>query len=543
MEEFRIVPIGQVVESSTNPRRNFKGMEELTESVRLHGVLVPLLVRPVNGRLDGQSKICLAIRCTEVPDFEIIAGARRYRAARAAGIAEIPVRVKELGDTEALELQVVENLQREDVHPLEEAIGYQSLLKRPGYDIAAIAGKIGRSESYVYQRLKLVDLIEPARDSFLTDDITAGHAILIARLQPKDQKEALEICFNSYRRDYSGKAYACGVRELSGWIRSNILLDLHAAPFKKDDPGVLAAAGPCTTCPKRTGFVPQLFPDIAGKDTCTNPACYQAKIQAYIGAKQAQLEAKGEKILRIKTEYSSNPKPGEPIPDNKWVQVTKKNPCDSSRKALVVDGQQKLGQVLEVCADPECKKHFRGGYQRCERDPKAVAKQKKEEEQRRREQELRRRILSAVLDAKQDGSRLSLGDLGLIGCGLVREMQSEDVKSVAGRHGLEPVKRQYGQGDYAGPLRAKILAAQIPAMEKLLIELSLQSELQVYSYGSPAPPELLLDTAKRYGVDAPAIEAKLDAELKEKKAKKGKAQKPKVQTSAKSKRSNKGKGA
>ena len=89
MEEFQIIPIGNLAESTTNPRRNFKGMEELTDSVRRVGVLVPLLVRPVNGELDRQSKTALAIRGTDTPEFEIIAGARRYRAAKAAGISRV----------------------------------------------------------------------------------------------------------------------------------------------------------------------------------------------------------------------------------------------------------------------------------------------------------------------------------------------------------------------------------------------------------------------------------------------------------------------
>ena len=112
-QEFQIVPIDNVVESSTNPRRRFsqQGMQDLTDSVRKHGVLVPLLVRPINGH------------------FEIIAGARRFRAAKAAELEELPVRVKEIGDSEALELQILENLQREDIHPLEEAFQFENPLQ------------------------------------------------------------------------------------------------------------------------------------------------------------------------------------------------------------------------------------------------------------------------------------------------------------------------------------------------------------------------------------------------------------------------------
>ncbi len=354
-QEFQIVPIQQVKESSTNPRRHFseQGMQDLIDSVRKHGVLVPLLVRPVDEHL------------------EIIAGARRFRAARTAELKELPVRIKNIGDNEALEIQILENLQREDIHPLEEALGYRALMEKANYDVAAIAAKVAKSESYVYQRLKLTELIKPAQDSFLQDKITAGHAIQIARLQPKDQKEALESCFDNYRRDGNGHPFVVGVRDLANWIQHHIHLDLHAAPFKKDAefPKV---AGSCTLCPKRTGFLPQLFPDIAAKDTCTDPSCYRKKLAAHIENRKLESASTGQKLIELSTSYHAE-QGSEALPNSKWTEVKKKDRCEHTVKGIIISGFSDVGKVIDVCADPSCKKHY--GRQSYARSPQEIARQ------------------------------------------------------------------------------------------------------------------------------------------------------------------------
>src|SRR5258706_8212138 len=116
LQEYVNVPLAQLVESSTNPRKTFdeEKLEELTESIRSKGVLSPLLTRRVNGH------------------FEIVSGARRYRAAQRAGLSQVPARIADLSDEEALETQIVENVLRDDVHPFEEAQGFRALLDRDG---------------------------------------------------------------------------------------------------------------------------------------------------------------------------------------------------------------------------------------------------------------------------------------------------------------------------------------------------------------------------------------------------------------------------
>ena len=129
LQEYVNVPLAELVESSTNPRKTFdeERLEELAESIRSKGILSPLLTRRVNSH------------------FEIVSGARRYRPAKLAGLREAPVRIVVLTDAESLETQIVENLLRTDVHPFEEALGFRAMFERVGaaYTIENISAKTG----------------------------------------------------------------------------------------------------------------------------------------------------------------------------------------------------------------------------------------------------------------------------------------------------------------------------------------------------------------------------------------------------------------
>ena len=167
--EYRNLPLSILTESKTNPRRIFEdaALKELAASIRSQGGLSPLLVRPLNER-----------------SFEIVAGARRYRAAQMAESETIPVRIVNLTDAEALEAQLIENLQRRDVHPLEEAQGFRALLnlEEPKYSIEQIAAKTGKSPVYCAQRIKLTELSPAAVEAFYKDEIGVGHLLLLEKL-------------------------------------------------------------------------------------------------------------------------------------------------------------------------------------------------------------------------------------------------------------------------------------------------------------------------------------------------------------------------
>ena len=348
--EYRNLPLSLLNVSKTNPRRIFEdaALKELAESIRTQGVLSPLLVRPVteNG-------------------FEIIAGARRYRAAQMAEVPTVPVRIVNLSDAAALEAQLVENLVRSEIHPMEEAQGFRALLEldEPKYSIEQIAAKVGKSAVFVASRLKLTDLVPAAVEAFYADEIGVGHALLLAKLPADQQEAALSACFKEVYNGGSKPAHVLlPVRNLQFWIDSNILLVLKDAPFNKRDAQLVPTAGSCADCPKRTGHNKLLFGDDLGRqgDRCTDPTCYQAKVQAHVAL---TIAAKPE-LVQISTAYGGQ-KEGSPIlPRNKYTAIRADKPkskeeakrpefkvCKFTAAAIITEGSD-VGTIHKVCANP-----------------------------------------------------------------------------------------------------------------------------------------------------------------------------------------------
>ena len=328
-QSLQMLPLTALRESDLNPRRHFNeaSLAELAENIRQVGVLTPLLVRPSANPDD--------------PRYEIAGGHRRYRAARRAGLAEVPCIVRDLTDSEFLEIVTLDNLHREDVHPLDEAQGYAILLAHNELEIEALAAKVGKSVSYIYQRLKLRDLILEAQKAFLADEITAGHAILLARLAPAEQKEYLDACLDEYD--------GLSVRKLASEIRSRVYLRLERAPFATDD--ATLPGGSCVECPKRTGYNTQLFPDIAETDTCTDRECHARKVTTWL----AGIYAAKKCTARVSPGYGRATDGCTP----NWRPAGKEK-CPDTQKALVVDSgymmgaQYSAGQVVMMCANKKC---------------------------------------------------------------------------------------------------------------------------------------------------------------------------------------------
>src|SRR2546427_11179855 len=153
--EFKNVDLEAIEPSRCNPRRHRNNVEntDLMASISTHGILTPLLVRPIQ----------------DSGKYQIAAGHRRYEAAKKLSLVTVPVQIREMDDKEYMEILHVENLQREDVHPLDEATGYKELLEQRGYDIATLSARLGKCETHVYQRLKLNELIKEGRKQFLED--------------------------------------------------------------------------------------------------------------------------------------------------------------------------------------------------------------------------------------------------------------------------------------------------------------------------------------------------------------------------------------
>ena len=159
----RRVPIELISRNPRNPRREFTPelLEDLAQSIRIHGLVQPIVVRPDPKHQER---------------YEIIAGERRWRAAQLAGLSEVPVMLKEVDDRQALEIAIVENVQRSDLNPVEEALGYHQLIADHEYTQADLGTVIGKSRSHVANSLRLLKLPESILDLLKTGQLSAGHA-------------------------------------------------------------------------------------------------------------------------------------------------------------------------------------------------------------------------------------------------------------------------------------------------------------------------------------------------------------------------------
>lgn len=158
-----LVPVERIYPNRDQPRRQFveAGLEELTESIRAKGVLQPLIVRH---------------RPSDQGDYEIVAGERRWRAAQRAQVHQLPVLVREFSDTEVLEVAIIENIQRADLNPVEEAAGYRQLMNRFNRTQEQMSAALGKSRSHIANLLRLLNLPEPVQEMLREGQLSAGHA-------------------------------------------------------------------------------------------------------------------------------------------------------------------------------------------------------------------------------------------------------------------------------------------------------------------------------------------------------------------------------
>jgi ParB family chromosome partitioning protein len=498
--EYRNVSLALLSESKTNPRRTFEAiaLKELTESIRTQGVLSPLLVRPL----------------TEI-GFEIIAGARRYRAAQMAEVPTVPVRIVHLSDAGVLEAQLVENLIRSEIHPMEEAQGFRALLdlEEPKYSIEQIAAKVGKTPVFVASRLKLADLVPAAVDAFYADEIGVGHALLLAKLPADQQEQALSACFKEVYNGASKPArILLPVRNLQFWIDSNILLVLKDAPFNKRDAQLVPAAGSCADCPKRTGHNKLLFGDDLGRqgDRCTDPNCYQAKVSAHV----AQTVAAKPELVQISTAYGGQ-KDGSPVlPRNRYTAIRADKPkskddakrpqfkvCKFTTEAIITEGSD-VGTIHKVCANLSCPVHH--PKQSTSRNDE---KWKVEQDKQRKEQAIANttglRVLSAVSAAVP--VRLLKRDLLFVIEKLISVMDENRVEMLARQRGI---RQKRDDGGIGKTLTAFVRRADEGTLSRMMVEACI---LLASSRGNPNV--ILKEAATAYKVDTEAIALKVKQEF------------------------------
>lgn len=326
MREFRQLAPDAVHESPTNPRCSFAetSLDELTASVRRHGVLQPILVRP-NG--DG---------------FVLIAGARRLRAARLAGCATVPARVLELEDAAAEEASIIENLHREDILPLDEGVSYQRLIAS-GRTIEDVAAALGKSKGYVYQRISLTRLVPQVQELLARDVLPLTYALKIAVVPAEQQEDALVQCFRPLFRDEAARRDQLKpLAQLTAWVEKTVRLN----PRGED--------------------VQVLLPALAE--------------QVVSAEQERDASVAALSTLHFHTD-KADPKP---ILAKSWKPAEGKDRCQHARPGVIVLGEGQ-GTFIHVCiAKKTCEKHWACSQSVTSRPPGDEAEQTEAGDSRKR---------------------------------------------------------------------------------------------------------------------------------------------------------------
>lgn len=324
-------------------------LDDLTASIKERGVLVPIIVRK-----DGDR-------------YQLVAGHRRLRAAIAAGLDDVPAQVMDLTDEEAKEVQIIENLQRADVHPLDEGAAYRALNEAGKREISDIAAKVGKSEAYVRGRLVLTNLGDRQVKEYRAGKILDGHAALLARLAPADQDAALKALLN----DWGGPM---SVSDLKEWIESHVNSSLDHQPWRKSKEG-REAVGECVECPPNMAT---LFGD--GKEgACTSLACWKRKMEAWI-----EHVAKAENATKVSGEYGRAPAGMAAREAYVLIGKGESRSCASATTVVFATGPRQ-GKTAKACLDASCKTH-RAEASPFRRSPAEKAKLKKQRAAEKRKQ-------------------------------------------------------------------------------------------------------------------------------------------------------------
>lgn len=447
--ENKLVPIGLLRESPTNPRKQFddEALQNLADSIKEKGVLQALVVRPLGS------------------GFEIIAGARRYRASRLAGLKDVPVKVFNLTDIQALEVQILENLQREDVTAIDEAYGYRKLLQH-GYTVEQLAAKIHKKPRYVYARLELQKLAKEVRDAVEKGRISASHAQVIGRLNSEeDQRKALEACFvKSY--DEPADDMLVAPREVNGEVEGLVSVRDLEETVKAMHLG-------------RELIQQKEALDIAGHKT--------AFITDANWSRQRSVTASG-----------------------RWKSQGKRA-CKFPAKGVVVDGP-KRGKVLDICLTTNCKEHFKthpvSGGQTWK--PKAPSlKDQLADIRNRLEREVEKVVNEKILGGLMDAgpSLLDRDELERVATTLARRW---------GFHQGGPIVEAFPFiADMDSPKAAKALSAlKDKDLTKLIRGLIwLQASLDTYYAGGDTERGQFHARARELKVDVTAIQKASQAEI------------------------------
>lgn len=289
------IPMAQIEPAKLQPRKTFDPakLDELAASIKAHGVLEPIILRPTyrlgrNGSRHASAIISYEAYWTSAPMgigertgpaywpgmiFELVAGERRFRAAKLAGLSAIPAQIHDLDDRAVRRIRLVENEQREDLTPLERANAYaEAMATEKDLTVESLAAELGKSPATLYGLLKLRDLPPQATKALESGKLPSTTCQLIARIPSAKAR------VQATRSILAGDE-PMSFRQAKALIESTFTRELKTAPFSRERINLFPGAPACTTCPKMSGNNRKEFPD-GRADICNDPNCFQRKVEA-----------------------------------------------------------------------------------------------------------------------------------------------------------------------------------------------------------------------------------------------------------------------
>ena len=499
-----ITPSETSVQGRRRRRYDAKALNELAENIKSVQVIEPIIVRPK----------------VESPEhFELIAGERRWRASQIAECETIPAIVRPLNDSQVLEIQLVENLHREGLHELEEAEGYEELMRHHSYTLETLASTVGRSRSYVQSRLRLLSLSNVAREAFYQGKLTAATALLVARI-PIAELQVLalkEITTQNWRGE--PMAY----REARQHVEQRYMTRLKGAPFDQRLEDLVENAGSCASCPKRTGNQPELFGDIKGGDVCTDPKCFASKRDAFGRRCLATAKAEGRTVLSAEDAKRIAPHGARSTLQGGYIALDERCYDDSKGRTfreLLGKGYKSeavlriadTGEMLEIVKRADIAETLKAKGISAERPQSTSQADRERQKAAKLETAFRGRLLDAI--RAKTPKALESTDLKLVACALWRQLGHDAQIRLVILWGWADKKKAPAAVYQMSPRIAKLAGSELL---RFVLDCALVGEVRSSTWDSSKPTRLL-DTAKRLRIDVEAIRKSIQAGNENKKA-------------------------
>lgn len=509
MEPPIIIPLEHLRESPFNPRKHYNeaALEQLAETIKSDGLLQPILVRPL-------------LQTDLEYQYEVVFGHRRFRAHQLAGLPTIKAFARDMTDQESRRAQLVENGQRDDVHPFEEAQSYQELIDEHNLTADDLVKETGKSRSHIYSRLALLKACPAIRDACISGEIGSEVALLIARLRlPKLQEKALGYIKGKYLDlGDGGKASYRRIRDL---LNERFTLDLDKAMFDIEDEMLVPDAGHCIRCPKRSGNAPE-YADVvedrsasnyttysrakSGPNVCTDPDCFDEKKKAHLKRKAAELAAKGKVVVdgaKARQAIDATGQVKGAYIALKDVKAELKSVAGEKPQVITIQ-DPRTGKTVEAIKRDDLKS---AGVKVKEapKRPDYAEQQRKHEEERRKleekakaERTFRRALLDRVRAAAATTERTAL-DLQLVAYAALAGV---------GYYDQDVIADLYKAGNRAA-LEQRIARMDLATLSLFVLDCALVHSVGVRSHTITDKPEPLYTAAKQFGINVDQLRAEL----------------------------------